>query len=109
MLLRDNLEKILVKNWTHFIDLHLLTNFIKEFVKNKDFAEVEIDELDYHKGTVKIKTSSVVLENDGLRLFIDFIVPQIDSNIVGGIELIISDKVTVKNFYGTSVKHFKKT
>jgi hypothetical protein len=111
MLLRDNLGKLLVKNWTDFIDVHLLTNFVKEFVKNKNFSETEIDDISYHRRAVSIKVGTANLHPSGLEILVNFTVPQTDSYIAGTLELILTldGKTIVNDFAGVVVKSKKYT
>ena len=104
MLLHNNLEKLLVRNWTTFVDLHLLTTFVKNVVENNTFPESEAKDVVYSNSSVKIKVSTVKLENKGLELTIDFILPNKDGTVVGEMKLILEDTPVVKKLYGIFIK-----
>ena len=66
----NSLEQLLIKDWTYYLDLRKTNQFLKEIVeKNLNLQSFNIQ---------TIKVSNAVFSNDGIIIWIDFIV--INSN-----------------------------
>ena len=62
----NSLEQLLIKDWTYYIDIRNTIKFLKEIVeKNLNLQSFNIQ---------TIKVSNAVFSNDGIILWIDFIV-----------------------------------
>jgi len=62
----NSLEQLLIKDWTYYIDIRKTIKFLKEIVeKNLNLQSFNIQ---------TIKVSNAVFSNDGIILWIDFIV-----------------------------------
>ncbi len=105
MLQLENLEKILVKNWTSYIDVHLLTGFVREFVAKTEFAKADApDGVSYQKGIVRIKVTSVRPATDCVEITAHFTAPKDGAVVVGEIELLLKpEDATITTYYGRLV------
>ncbi len=105
MLQLENLEKILVKNWTSYIDVHLLTGFVREFVQKTEFVKADVpDGISYHKDGVRIKVTSVRLVTDCAEIIVHFSAPKEGAVVIGEMELSIRPgDVTITTYYGRLV------
>jgi len=66
----NSLEQLLIKDWTYYLDIRKTIQFLKEIVeKNLNLQSFNIQ---------TIKVSNAVFSNDGIIIWIDFIV--INSN-----------------------------
>ncbi len=69
----NSLEQLLIKDWTYYLDIRKTIQFLKEIVeKNLNLQSFNIQ---------TIKVSNAVFSNDGIIIWIDFIVINSNSKV----------------------------
>lgn len=99
----DNLEKLLVANWTHFLDSSKLMAFVLKTVQeNANRLDIISSEKIKNKG-IKITVSRFELTNNGFIVWVDFNVPLQQFKYADGtLELLIgiNGKIQLTNMFG---------
>jgi len=82
MLLVENLEQLLLRNWTSFINIKSFTDYVISLAKN---AELQIghSHIEYPKG-IQLKMSRFKLIADGFNVWVEFTIPNGPSETVIG-------------------------
>jgi hypothetical protein len=99
----DNLEKLLVANWTHFLDSSKLMAYVLKTVQeNANRLDIISSEKIKNKG-IKITISRFVLKKEYFLVWVDFNVPlQQFKNADGTLELLVffNGDIQVANMFG---------
>jgi len=85
---KERLEKLLITNWTSFLDRNKLLAFVLSTVRNQKFSIATSD--DFTNKNVIVKLSRFELTNTGFEVWADFNVPQQNGCAVGTTELALS-------------------
>lgn len=83
-IVKENLEKLLLANWTFFLDKNKLLAFVLSVIRDQKFNVVPSTFA--QKGT-SIKLSKFELKDNGFVLWAEFAVPKENGTIVGTSEL----------------------
>ena len=101
MLLVENLEQLLLRNWTSFLDIKSFTRYVVSLAKN---AELQIgsSDVEYPKG-VQLKLSQFRLIERGFCVWVEFIVPNGPSEtVIGTSELLFTNSGTCEHLNTTA-------
>lgn len=94
----DNLEKMLIANWTQFIDSSKLLHHVLTTVQNykEQFAFLETQKI--NNCGVRISMSKCMLTNQGLYSWFEFFVP-VDKNKAaeGTLEVLLTPEQNIKH------------
>lgn len=89
MLLEEQLEKLLLKNWASFIELKPFTSYVISLAKGVDLQVIYTDQ-EYPKN-IQIKISRFKLTTEGFLILVEFIIPQGADTICGTSELLLTN------------------
>lgn len=85
----ENLEKLLLKNWTSFINLQSFTEYIVSLAKNTE-PQIGSSDVEYPKG-IQLKLSQFKLVENGFDVWVDFIVPnESQETVIGTTQLLLT-------------------
>mgnify|MGYP001615904408 CR=1 FL=1 len=95
----DELEKILLTNWTKFIDTHRLITFVLSNINGTEFKKINQKTL--VKKSLKITLSQFRLKNNNtFEIWVDFTIPKKEGVIVGTCTMCL-------NIYINELKHLE--
>lgn len=107
MLLFENLEQLLLRNWASFIQLKPFTDYVVSLAKNSDL-QVGYSDREYPKGT-QLKLSRFRWTVDGFEVWVEFMVPNGPSEtMIGTSELRLTNSGTFEHL-NTSATLVRKT
>lgn len=88
MILFKNLEELLLKNWTTFLDVKRLTALVLSIVRDGEF-ETATSETKYGNN-LNLKLSRFELVETGFLVWVEFVVPREEGVVIGTTELTIT-------------------
>jgi len=104
MLLNDQLEKLLLANWTQFLDKLQLMRNVLEYTRNNEYQVILQEEIP-PKHT-KIQITKFQPTDHDFDVWIEFTVPKEDGVIVGThtCNLNLNGELALRETYGTFFK-----
>ena len=106
MLLLDNFEQLLLKQWATFIELRPFTDYILSLAQGADLRTVDEE---YSANGIQLKLSRFLLTPEGFLIWVEFIVPKSPSEtLVGTVELLLTNDGTFQHLK-TGGAEFKRT
>ena len=84
---KKQLENLLLRNWTSFINKNKLIVFVLQQIKVSKFEYIKTEI--HHKKQLQITLSQMAFTNNGISIWADFSIPQEDSISIGTITMTI--------------------
>lgn len=84
------LEKLLLANWSNFLDQKKLIAYTLTCVRDYKFNQV-VKTNKKHSTNIKVKLSHFQIKNNGFNLWVEYSIPINQNTAIGTVELLLSN------------------
>ena len=85
MILKNEIEKLLLKNWANFLDIKILAQLVLSYAS--EHLSITIDRSQVQQNKIKVSKFNIVAE--GFILWVDFTITRQNDTIIGTSELFL--------------------